>query len=247
MTEVYDTIGRTYNSTRRADPRLEQVIWSALEGCGSVLNVGAGTGAYEPADRAVVAVEPSATMRRARPGGSAPCVASTAESLPFDDHSFDAAMAILTVHHWSDYRAGLGELRRVARRRVLVVHWDQAVMDRLWLAEYLPEAFAFESRRAPSLQEVCTALSLDVNVVPLLVPHDCRDGFGGAYWRRPGAYLDPAVRAGISMLAQTEHERGNGLERLRRDLREGTWAARHRALLDQTELDCGYRIVVGLT
>jgi SAM-dependent methyltransferase len=245
--EIYDSIGATYNTTRRADPRIEQAIWSSLGDCGSVLNVGAGTGAYEPLDRAVVAVEPSATMRRARPKSSAPCVAGTAESLPFDDRSFDAAMAILTIHHWRDYRAGLRELRRVARRRVLVVHWDQAVIDRLWLADYFPEAFAFDRRRGPSLQEVCATLDLDMDVVPLLVPHDCRDGFGGAYWRRPDAYLDPAVRAGISMLAQTEHERGDGLERLQRDLSEGTWAARHRALLDQTEFDCGYRIAVGLT
>jgi SAM-dependent methyltransferase len=243
---IYDTIGTSYNTTRRADPRIGHLIWSALEGCRSVLNVGAGTGAYEPADRPVVAVEPSAAMRRSRPAGSAPCVAGTAESLPFDDRSFDAAMAILTVHHWSDYRAGLRELRRVARHRVVVVHWDQAVMDRFWLAEYFPEAFAFDGRRGPPLREVRAALGPGVGVVPLPVPHDCQDGFGGAYWRRPGAYLDPAVRAGISMLAQTEHERGDGLERLRRDLSDGTWTARHHALLDQAELDCGYRLVVGV-
>ncbi len=247
MTETYDSIGATYNSTRRPDPRIGQVIWSALGDCRSVLNVGAGTGAYEPADRTVVAVEPSVTMRRARPEGSAPCVAGTAESLPFDDRSFDAAMAILTVHHWSDSRAGLRELRRVARHRVLVVHWDQAVINQFWLADYFPEAFAFDRGRAPSLQEVCAALGPDVDVVPLPVPHDCQDGFGAAYWRRPEAYLDPAARAGISMLAQTEHERGDGVERLRQDLADGTWAARHHALLDQAELDCGYRIVVGLT
>jgi len=181
MTEVYDSIGRTYNTTRGADPRIAQAIWSALEGCGSVLNVGAGTGAYEPTDRAVVAVEPSATMRRARPEGSAPCIAGSAESLPFDDRSFDAAMAILTVHHWSDYRAGLCELRRVARR-VLVLHWDQAVMDR-------------------------------------------------SGW----PITSPSIVS------------GDGLERLQRDLSEGTWAARYHALLDQTELDCGYRIVLGVT
>lgn len=154
-------------------------------------------------------------------------------------------MAILTVHHWSDYRAGMRELRRVARRRVLVVHWDQAVIDQLWLADYFPEGFAFDRRRGPSVQEVCTALDLDIDVFPLPVPHDCRDGFCAACWRRPGAYLDPAVRAGISMLAQTEHQRGNGVERLQRDLSDGTWARRHRSLLDQAELDCGYRIIVG--
>ncbi len=247
MTAVYDSIGASYNTTRRADPRIGQVIWSALGDCRSLLNVGAGTGAYEPADRAVVAVEPSATMRRARPEGSAPCVAGTAESLPFDDRSFDAAMAILTVHHWSDYQAGLRELRRVARHRVLVVSWDQAVIDQFWLADYFPEAFEFDRRRGPPLQAVCAALGPDAHVLPLPVPHDCRDGFGAAYWRRPEAYLDPAVRAGISMLAQTEHERGDGVARLRQDLSDGTWVARHHALLTRTELDCGYRIVVGLT
>lgn len=243
--EVYDTIGTTYNTTRRPDARIAQAIWSALDGCSSVLNVGAGTGAYEPADRVVVAVEPSATMRKARPEGSAPCVAAAAETLPFDSGSFDAAMAILTVHHWSDHRSGLREMRRVARRRVLALHWDQAVMDQLWLARYFPEAFAFDRRRSPSLHDVCTALDRDVEVVPLLVPHDCRDGFAAAYWRRPHAYLDPAVRAGMSMLAQTEHKRGDGVRRLRRDLCDGSWAARHRALLNLTELDCGYRLIVG--
>jgi Methyltransferase domain len=245
MTEVYDRIGTAYNTTRRPDPHIERIIWSALSECRSVLNVGAGTGAYEPPGRTVVAVEPSATMRRARPEGSAPCVAAAAESLPFDDRSFDAAMAILTVHHWSDYRAGLRELRRVARRRVLVVHWDQSVIDRFWLADYFPEAFAFDRRRGPSLQQVRAMLEPGASVVPLPVPHDCQDGFGAAYWRRPHAYLDPAVRAGMSMLAQTEHERGDGVQRLRRDLSDGTWAARHHALLAQTELDCGYRIVTG--
>lgn len=246
MTGVYDRIGTTYTTTRRPDPRIAQVIWSALADCRSVLNVGAGAGAYEPPDRTVVAVEPSATMRRARPEGSAPCVAAVAESLPFDDRSFDAVMAVLTVHHWSDYRAGLRELRRVARRRVLVVHWDQALIDRFWLAGYFPEAFALDRQRGPSLRQVRAALDPGTELVPLPVPHDCQDGFAAAYWRRPRAYLDPAVRAGISMLAQTEHERGDGVERLRRDLSDGTWAARHHALATRAELDCGYRMVIGL-
>lgn len=243
-TPVYEVIGASYNTTRRADPRLEHVIWAALGDSKTVVNVGAGTGAYEPRDRCVVAVEPSVTMRRARPPDAAPCLAASAESLPFDDASFDAAMAILTVHHWSDYRAGLRELRRVARHRVLILHWDQKVIDQLWLARYFPEAFEFDRRRSPSLDEVRAELGLTTQVIPLLVPHDCQDGFGAAYWRRPQAYLDPAVRAGISMLAQTEHQRGDGLTRLRRDLNNGTWAARHGALLDQPVHDCGYRLIV---
>jgi Methyltransferase domain len=215
-TPVYDVLGASYNTTRRPDPRLEPVIWA----------------------------EPSATMRQARPPEPAPCLAASAESLPFDDASFDAVMAILTVPHWSHYRAGLAGLRRVARHRVLILHWDQKVIDQLWLARYFPEAFAFDRRRSPSLDDIRAGLGPGTRVIPLLVPHDCEDGFGAAYWRRPDAYLDPAVRAGISMLAQTEHQRGDGLTRLRRDLRNGTWAARHRTLLDQPEHDCGYRLIV---
>jgi SAM-dependent methyltransferase len=243
-TQVYDVLGTSYNTTRRADPRLEQVIWAALGDSKTVLNVGAGTGAYEPRDRCVVAVEPSATMRQARGPEAAPCLAACAEALPFDDASFDAIMAILTVHHWSDYRAGLRELRRVARHRVLILHWDQKVIDQLWLARYFPEAFAFDRRRSPSLDDVRAGLGPGTQVTPLLVPHDCQDGFGAAYWRRPHAYLDPAVRAGISMLAQTEPQRGDGLARLRRDLDNGAWATQHRTLLDQPEHDCGYRLII---
>lgn len=244
MTPLYDQLGVSYNATRRADPRLEQAIWAALGDSKTVLNVGAGTGAYEPRDRSVVGVEPSATMRRARPPRAAPCLAASAESLPFDDASFDAVMAILTVHHWTDYPAGLRELRRVARHRVLILHWDQQVIDQLWLARYFPEAFAFDRGRSPSLDDVRAGLGPGTEVIPLLVPHDCQDGFAAAYWRRPYAYLDPAVRAGISMLAQTEHQRGDGLTRLRRDLGDGTWQARHGALLDQSEHDCGYRLII---
>lgn len=127
---------------------------------------------------------------------------------------------------------------------MLILHWDQMVMDQLWLAHYFPEAFAFDRHRSPSLGHVRAGLGPGTQVIPLLVPHDCQDGFGAAYWRRPHAYLDPAVRAGISMLAQTEHQCGDGLTRLRRDLDNGMWAARHRALVDQPEHDCGYRLII---
>ncbi len=246
-TQVYDVIGETYGTTRRADSRLEEIIWAALGESRTVLNVGAGTGAYEPPDHYVVAVEPSATMRRGRPPEAAVCVAAHAESLPFDDASFDASMAILTVHHWSDYRAGLTELRRVTRGRTLIVHWDQDVLDQLWLADYFPEAFDFDRHRGPSLDDVRAGLGLDTWVSPLLVPFDCRDGFGAAYWRRPHAYLDPAVRAGMSMLSQTEHQRGDGLDRLRRDLDNGAWADRYGSLLREQEHDCGYRLAVAFS
>jgi SAM-dependent methyltransferase len=246
LSAVYDTIGTSYTATRRTDPRISQVIWAELHGCRSVLNVGAGAGAYEPPGTTVVAVEPSAAMRAARPAGSAPCVIGVAESLPFDTDSFDATLAILTLHHWSDYVAGLRELARVARRRVVVLHWDQDVLDQFWLAEYVPEGFAFDRQRAPSLDQVVGALNLATEVIPVMIPHDCQDGFAAAFWRRPAAYLDPTIRAGMSMFAQTEPFRGDGLDRLARDLdTTGAWMARHRALLDLVEHDCGYRLVVG--
>ena len=182
---VYDQIGLSYNATRHADPLVGRWILEALGDCGSVLNVGAGTGAYEPQDREVVAVEPSAAMRRARPPGAARCLDASAESLPFDDDSFDAALAVLTVHHWADYRAGLRELRRVARRRVVVFTWDQTVRDQLWLAEYFPDAYDFDRVRAPSIPDIVTGLGLEADVIDVPVPHDCVDGFAGAFWRRP--------------------------------------------------------------
>jgi hypothetical protein len=196
MSEVYDTIGTSYTVTRRADPRIERAIWTELNGCRSVLDNGAGTGAYEPFSLTVVAVE-------------------------------------------------LRELRRVARGRLVILHWDQDVLDQSWLAEYVPEGFAFDRRRAPSLEQVIAVLDLETEVVPLMIPHDCLDGFAVAYWRRPEAYLDPTRRAGMSMFAQTEHLCGDGLQRLERDLDNGAWRARHHALLNLSEHDCGYRLVIG--
>jgi SAM-dependent methyltransferase len=239
----YDQIGRTYARTRATDPRIAAAIWEALGDARTVVNVGAGTGNYEPPDRDVTAVEPSAVMIAQRPPGAAPCVQAGAEALPFDDDSFDAAMAVLTLHHWSDWRGGIDELRRVARR-VVVFSWDPSFAGRLWVtAEYFPFVGG-EEHSFPSLADQAGAVrATAVTTVP--VPHDCQDGFYGAWWRRPEAYLDPEVRAGISVLAaRTPEELAPGLERLRKELESGAWAERHADLLERDALDLGYRLLV---
>jgi SAM-dependent methyltransferase len=238
----YDTIGRTYAARRRPDPRIARLIDSALGGAGSVVNVGAGAGAYEPAGRAVVAVEPSGVMIAQRPAGSAPAVRAWAESLPFDDGAFEAALAILTVHHWSDRRAGLSELRRVARGRVVILTWDPAHPGFWLVRDYFPDMIELDRRTFPALAELEAALGrVEVSAVP--VPHDCADGFLGAYWRRPWEYLDGVARASISAFALMG-DVAPPLGRLRDDLESGRWAARNAELLGLEELDVGYRLVV---
>ena len=240
----YDLIGRTYTRSRGTDPRIAASIWDALGDARSVLNVGAGTGSYEPPDREVTAVEPSAVMIAQRPAGAAPAVQASAEDLPFEDASFDAAMAILTLHHWTDWRRGIDELRRVAGR-VVVLSWDPSFAGRLWIsADYFPELIDEDVRLFPSLADQAGAVrATRVTAVP--IPHDCQDGFYGAHWRRPEAYLDPVVRAGISTLAKrTPEELAPGLARLEDDLRTGAWAERHGDLLERDELDLGYRLLV---
>jgi SAM-dependent methyltransferase len=240
---LYDELGRSYTRTRQTDPRIAAVIWEALGDARTVVNVGAGTGSYEPPDRDVTAVEPSEVMLAQRPPGAAPAVHASAEALPFADASFDAAMAVLTLHHWRDWRRGAAELRRVARR-VVVLSWDPRFAGRLWVsAEYFPELVDEDVRAFPSLADQAGALRA-TRVTPVLIQHDCADGFYGAHWRRPEAYLDPDVRAGISTLAKrTPEELARGLERLRADLESGAWAQRHADLLARDELDLGYRLL----
>lgn len=240
---VYDQIGTGYAGVRRADPRFEASIASAL-GPGRLLNVGAGAGSYEPRDRPVVAVEPSDVMIDQRPAEAGPVVRATAEELPFGDSSFDVTMAILTVHHWVDWSAGLRELVRVAPRRV-VLTFDPEVHGAIWLMDYLPEIAELDSQRAPSIAEVGERIDgISVTVVP--VPGDCLDGMTVAYWRRPEAFLDPEVRRGSSSLRQVDAGTlRRGLSNLERDLRRGVWHDRYGHLLELDELDCGLRLIVG--
>ena len=239
----YDAIGRSYALTRATDPRIAAAIWEALGDARTVVNVGAGTGNYEPPDRKLTAVEPSSVMIAQRPEGAAPVVQGSAEDLPFEDDSFDAAMAVLTLHHWTDWRAGIEEMRRVGRRAVLF-SWDPSFATRPWItAEYLPMV-AEEEATFPTLADQVAALRA-TSVTTVKVPADCQDGFFGAYWQRPEAYLDPEVRAGISVLAErSPEELAPGLERLRADLESGAWAERHADLLELDELDLGYRLLV---
>ena len=241
---AYDTIGVTYTATRQPDPRVGALIAAALGDARSVINVGAGAGSYEPA-QTVLAVEPSPVMISQRPAGSAPAVQARAEALPVATSAADAAMALLTVHHWADLAAGIAELRRVARRRIVIFTWDQRVTREFWLLrEYLPAAAAFDDGRTPPLEQLAALLG-GARIEPVPVPHDCRDGFAVAYWRRPGAYLDPLVRAGISMLAQPgDAALAAGLLQLEADLASGAWHARHRDLLNRDFFDGGYRLLI---
>lgn len=244
----YDDIGQGYSMTRRADPRIARVIHEALGSAMTVVNVGAGTGNYEPADREVTAVEPSAAMIAQRPAGAAPAVQASAELLPFDDDSFDAAMALMTVHHWDDLNAGLGELDRVARERIVIFTWDPTPNEVSWLVgEYLPELANLDLFRFPRPDELADALG-DAQVWPVPVPADCRDGFIEAFWARPEAYLDPSIRTGMSgMAALDQRVVDRGTERLRADLESGDWDRHHGHLRQRRELDLGYRVVVAKT
>jgi hypothetical protein len=239
----YDEIGRNYALVRHADPRISALIDEALGDASSVVNVGAGTGSYEPSDRRVVAVEPSSVMISQR-RSIVPVIQAVAELLPFRDGTFDAAMAILTMHHWSDPGKGSTELRRVARR-VVVLTIDPEFARSFWLtAEYFPEIGEWDAKHFMSIDEVCRSLG-ETTTVPVFVPHDCQDGFLAAFWRRPSSYLDPAVRAGISTFAMIdEREREAGLRRLAQDLESGAWTARHQSLRNLDVLDVGYRLII---
>ncbi len=240
---LFDEIGGSYGAYRRPDPRFAAAILRALGDGDSVVNVGAGTGSYEPTDRAVVAVEPSVAMIRQRGPGSAPVIQASAMNLPFRAAAFAASLAVLTIHHWPDHWEGLRELKRVARHRVVVVTWDPA-WPGFWLTEeYFPALKAIDRQIFPTIKELRHALGR-IEVEPLPVPHDCTDGFLGAYWRRPHAYLDAGVRGAISSLAKLGGALEPALERLRRDLEDGTWQRRHVHLLAESALDLGYRLII---
>jgi SAM-dependent methyltransferase len=240
---LYDRLGTTYTATRREDPRIAAAIHAALGDAVTVVNVGAGTGSYEPADRRLVAVEPSRVMIAQRPPGAAPAIVARAEDLPLADRSVDAAMAVLSDHHWADRERGLREMRRVARRRAVLFQSDPAVGVGFWLVrDYLP---TFARRlRGRDLAAMMRPLG-DAELRPVPIPHDCHDGFLGAFWRRPHAYLDPDVRAGISVFRLLpEAEVAEAVARLRADLDSGAWERRNAEILDRDELDLGFRLVV---
>jgi SAM-dependent methyltransferase len=241
----YDRIGRGYTMSRQPDPRIARQIVDALGDAATVVNIGAGSGSYEPHHLKVTAVEPSIEMIRQRPRDSAPVVRAIAEALPFADRAFDAALAVLTVHHWRDLARGVTEMRRVARRRVVILTWDLAAGSSLWLmAEYFPEIIAYDATRFGPIDELAEALG-GASAVPVPIPRDCRDGFLAAFWARPEEYLSPWRRAAISPFAQLPvNVFEAGLDRLTQDLRSGAWDERFGHLRTQETLDAGYRLLI---
>jgi SAM-dependent methyltransferase len=240
----YEQHGRSYARHRRADPRIAARIHAALGDAKTVLNVGAGAGSYEPADRWVLAVEPSATMRAQRPRGAAPAIDARAEALPFDDGAVDAAMACVTIHHWEPPAAGLAELRRVARGPVVVFTFDLGALP-AWQQEHLHEGLVIERPRFPAIADVAAALGGRTRVEHVPTPADCEDGFFEAFWNRPEALLDPSIRASQSMWALLEP----GVEerivaRLGDALATGAWDAEHGRLRGQDSLDGSLRLVI---
>jgi SAM-dependent methyltransferase len=245
MATAYDQIGRNYNVTRRPDARIAAMITEALGDARSVVNVGAGSGSYEPAQISVVAVDPSIEMIRQRPIGSAPAVLARAESLPFPNRSFDAGLAVLTIHHWTSIAAGLNELRRVASRRVVILTYDPDWDERFWfVSHYFPEIIDLDRAHLPTLRQLEEWLEgIEIREVP--IPRDCSDGFLGAFWQKPEAYLDPAVRRGISAFAKLSSDAvERGLTRLSDDLRSGVWEQLFGYLRKQDTVELGYRLVI---
>jgi SAM-dependent methyltransferase len=241
MASRYDTIGVNYSELRKPDTRIVAEIDAALGSARTVLNVGAGAGSYEPSDRQVTALEPSIEMIRQRSAPADLIVQGRAEELPFDDDSFDASMAILTVHHWSDQAKGLAEMRRVTRGPVVILTYDPSFRG-FWLADYFPALISLDEAQMPPLRDYERWLG-PVRISPVRIPHDCTDGFLCAYWRRPAAYLDPGIRAAISSFWMVG-DVTEPLSMLKSDLESGAWADRHSELLNLEAYDCGYRLVV---
>lgn len=239
---LYDSIGTGYARLRRPDPRIAAQIMAALGPAETILNVGAGTGSYEPPDRTVTALEPSRAMIDQRPADAAPAMLGCAEALPFADDSFESAMAILTVHHWADQARGLAEMRRVARGPVVILTYDPAFRG-FWLADdYLPALTALDEAHMPPLATYADALG-PVTITPVPIPHDCIDGFLCAYWRRPAAYLDPRIRSAMSSF-RAIGDVADAMSRLEADLANGAWMDRHGHLMARDAIDLGYRLLV---
>lgn len=241
MTALYDTIGLDYAQLRRPDPRIAAVIDAALGDAKSVLNVGAGAGSYEPENRIITAVEPSAEMIAQRPPSDAILVQANAESLAFADDTFDAAMVSLTIHHWSDKPLGVAEMRRVTKGALVFLTYDPAFRD-FWLLDYFPELATLDEGQMPPISDYEKWLgNVTITLVP--IPHDCSDGFLAAYWRRPAAYLEERVRASMSSFWKINGVE-EGVARLKADLENGEWQGRFGGMLDLEQRDCGYRLVV---
>jgi hypothetical protein len=241
----YGVIGSGYARYRQPDPRIASRIVAALGDARSVLNVGAGAGSYEPLDRAVTAVEPSASMRAQRPAHLPAAIDAVAESLPFPDGAFDAAMATFTVHQWQDLKTGLREMRRVTKGPIAILSCDPDELDRFWLTDYAPEVIAVEAGRYPPIATIAAALGGDVDVIPLPIPLDCTDGFNEAYYGRPERLLEQGVRLACSAWSFVDPAASaRALAALSDDLKTGKWDAKYAHLRGQPDFDGSLRLVV---
>lgn len=242
----YGEIGGTYGDYRKPDPIIAAQIRGALGEAKSVLNVGAGAGSYEPTDCEVTAVEPSASMRAQRPPHLSVAIDAVAEDLPFDDKSFDASMASVTIHQWSNLEAGLAEMRRVTRGPIVLLVCDPALMMDYWLSEYIPEVREVESKRFPSIERIKAALAEPVAIEPVPVPLDCQDGFNEAYYGRPEAFLNEDARLACSSWSLVPRAAANRFVRqLSGDLKSGRWDAKYGHLRSQPFFDGPLRLVIG--
>jgi SAM-dependent methyltransferase len=243
----YGEIGGSYARFRQPDPAIAEQILHALGDARTVLNVGAGTGSYEPTDREVTAVEPSASMRAQRPASLSAAIDAVAERLPFAAASFDASMAIVTVHQWSDLEKGLAEMRRVTSGPVVLLVCDPDLMKDYWLNDYIPEVRAIEANRFPSIHRIATALGGQVEVEPVRIPLNCRDGFNEAYYGRPEALLDKEARLACSswsLVPEAAVERF--VQHLSSDLASGRWDERYGRLRSQPFFDGPLRLIMGM-
>jgi SAM-dependent methyltransferase len=241
----YEKDGGSYSEHRKTDPRIESLVHTALGDAARVINVGAGAGSYEPTDRYVVAVEPSARMRAQRPLDRVPAIDAAAESLPFDDGAFDAAMAMVTVHQWSDSEAGLRELRRVATGPVVILTFDREALSRFWLADYVPELIEAESHRYPPLDWIAEQLGGATNIVEMEVPIDCSDGFTEAFYARPEKFLEVGVRRSQSAWGFVDDTvEARAVAQLEADLGDGSWHSRYGHLLSEPTFPSSLRLIV---
>lgn len=241
----YGVHGQGYARQRRTDPRIAEFVHRALGSARTVLNVGAGAGSYEPQDRYVIAIEPSAAMRAQRPPHLSPAIQGVAEELPLDDRSVDGSMALITVHQWKNFEKGLNEMRRVTCGPILVLTFDGDALDRFWLADYAPQMIAVESRRFPKIEKICQILGGKTEVQIIPIPIDCIDGFNEAFYARPEQFLDPAVRRSQSAWSFVDAAGQEKFEKtLRGDLESGVWDQRYGKWRTQPFYEGSLRLIV---
>jgi ubiquinone/menaquinone biosynthesis C-methylase UbiE len=242
----YDKYGQQYSGHRQTDPEIAKYIYSALGKAKTVINIGAGAGSYEPHDRYVIAVEPSATMRVQRlKNHRSPAVNAMAETLPFDDGSFDAATAFLTVHHWPDIAKGLKELRRVTRGQIIIMTYNKDALDVFWNTDYFPEVVDIERQRYPAMQWLCETLGGNCEIQDIPIPLNCIDGFQEAFYGRPEAFLSHHVRKAMSAWGFIPPSQQDVMiSRFKNTLLSGEWDEKYGHLRNQPFFTGALRLVI---